>query len=117
MAVLNALYGATRIGTSKLTDGHIYYACDVYPIGSKVFGVNAVYAFVSGSGPFPVKYIGKADVLSERLEGHERLSEARLLGADQLWVHIPHEVDRIRHEEAERRLIQFLKPPMNTHYK
>lgn len=79
--------------------------------------MNAVYVFARQPAQAYVPlYIGHAEILSERLTGHERLSETIMLGAAPLLVHIPAPLDRIRFEEAERRLISRFNPPLNVQH-
>jgi hypothetical protein len=78
------------------------------------YGVKVVYGFVTAERR--VLYLGKADVLSERLSGHEKLGLAMLMGATQLWVHEPGPFDLVSHEDAERRLIRAYAPILNKQH-
>ncbi len=93
------------------------YRFDVYRIFERPAGVNAVYAFatLAGTTYLPL-YIGRADILSSRLADHDRREEAVARGATHLLVHVPGTLDRINYKEAERRLIQFFAPPLNTQH-
>src|SRR4051794_3328766 len=67
-----------------------HYRFDVYDIWTCPAGVNAVYVFAAlrGSTYVPV-YIGRAEILSRRLTGHERRQEAIRHGARFLLIHTP----------------------------
>jgi hypothetical protein len=72
------------------------------------------YAFVRLEGTELVPlYVGAAPALAERLRGHERLAEARALGAAYLLVHVPDPEDPVPHDEAARRLALHHRPPLN----
>jgi hypothetical protein len=58
-------------------------------------------------------YVGRAEILSRRLTGHDRRKEAIRHGARFLLVHIPAPVDPIPYAEAERRLIRQYTPVLN----
>jgi len=108
----------TPLATVTGSDGiDTRYRFDVYGIYDRPSGVNAVYVFARQSAQAYVPlYIGRAEILSERLTGHERLSEAIMLGASHLLVHIPGPRDRIGFEDAERRLISRFGPPLNVQH-
>ena len=115
---------ATYLGNAGLlndefvTDGTIKYRCKVYHIGDKPAGTNVVYIFVAREGIRPlIIYVGKAEKLSDRLDGHEKMLEAKRLGASEVWVHTPNVLDSVNFLEVERRLIQFYQPPLNAHHK
>ena len=93
------------------------YRFDVYDIWACPVGANAVYVFarLEGSTYVPV-YIGRAEVLSRRLTGHDRRAEAIRRGAHFLLVHIPAPFDPIRYSEAERRLIRQYTPVLNEQF-
>ncbi len=93
------------------------YRFAIYNIAACPAGVNAVYVFarLEGSVYVPV-YVGRADILSRRLTGHDRRDEAIRLGAQFLLVHIPAPSDPIGYEEAERRLIRRYTPALNEQF-
>jgi hypothetical protein len=123
-ALANALLGsaprATPFPSGNVigTDGiDTNYRFDIYRIFERPAGVNAVYAFAALVGTvYQPLYIGRADILSSRLAEHDRREEAVARGATHLLVHIPGTLDRIDYKEAERRLIQFFAPPLNTQH-
>ena len=98
-------------------DFGIRYRFDVYSIRDRPIGVNAVYwfAFKTAYSYVPL-YIGRAEMLSDRLPGHERLPEAIRRGATHLLVHVPGAHDLVKFAEVEKRLIQCFSPPMNTQH-
>ncbi|KJS14240.1 MAG: hypothetical protein VR78_10525 [Hoeflea sp. BRH_c9] len=102
-------------GWVTLDDGiEVKYRFDCFNISEKAYGVNAVYAFASlGLAGVKVHYIGKADILSKRLAGHEKMDEARRMGATRLLVHIPSPIDPVDYLTAEKRLISRYTPPLN----
>lgn len=106
------------MGSIQEFDGvDTHYRFDVYGILARPGGWNAVYVFAEQTlnGYRPL-YIGKAESLSSRLDGHDRLEEARRLGASHLLIHIPGYADRVAYTEAERRLIRRFAPPLNTQH-
>lgn len=60
-------------------------------------------------------YVGIADNLVDRLTGHERWAEARALGATHLVVQGLAALDA--RQKAERDLIGYWNPPLNTHHR
>ena len=94
-----------------------HYRFDVYDIGDCPAGVNAVYVFagLQASIYVPV-YIGRAEILSRRLTGHDRRHEAICYGARFLLIHTPAPLDPISYIEAERRLIQQYAPVLNEQF-
>jgi hypothetical protein len=108
----------TFFGNVFLDDGiGTRYRFESFGIRDKLYGVNVVYAFaVEHFGSHSIKYIGKANILSERINSHERLAEAIRAGANRLLVHTPTPYDRVSHEEAEKRLIRRYSPSMNTQH-
>ncbi|WP_167646254.1 hypothetical protein [Mameliella alba] len=95
-----------------LDDRTVQYRFEVYGLEQRPSLKNVVYAFVA-NGSEPIKYIGKANDLAIRLSSHDKLVPAIMLGATELWVHVPGPTDRIGHEEAEERLIRSYSPPLN----
>jgi hypothetical protein len=81
-----------------------------------LFSQPGCYMFVRltnrGWVPF---YVGIADDLSVRLNGHERWPEAYRLGATHLMAQV--QVDQAARERAERDLIAHYNPPLNTHHR
>jgi hypothetical protein len=119
-ALLGSLPNAVPIPSGNVIgfDGvDTNYRFDIYRIFERPEGVNAVYAFASLAGTiYRPLYIGRADILSSRLAEHDRHEEAVARGATHLLVHVPGTLDRINYKEAERRLIQFFAPPLNTQH-
>lgn len=82
------------------------YRFTIYDIRAVPSGIDAVYIFARLEGATYVPlYIGRADVLSRRLTGHERKAEAIRRGATFLLVHELGAQPRVPYKEAERRLI------------
>ena len=95
----------------------VRYRFDVYLIDARPDRVCSVYAFAARSGNwYWPKYIGIAERFRDRHSGHERLREAKTLGATHVLVHTPNLLDDIQYKEAERRLIQYYGPPLNKHH-
>jgi hypothetical protein len=93
------------------------YNFTIYDISARPAGVNAVYMFARQSGETYIPlYIGRAEILSERLANHEKRLPAIVLGASRLLIHIPGPQDRIRYQEAERRLIHRFSPMLNVQH-
>lgn len=112
-------YPTPHFGTPIILDDGISveYRFDNFDISYKAYGVNAVYAFASlGLAGLRILYIGKADILSERLSRHEKMPEACAMGATRLLVHIPSAHDPIDHVAAEKRLIGRYVPPLNKQH-
>ena len=95
------------------------YSFGIYAIDATPAGVNAVYMFCRLEGRIYVPiYIGRAEILSERLRGHERRAEAIRLGAGALLVHTPPAIGaRVDYITAERRLIAHYNPALNTQHR
>jgi hypothetical protein len=105
----------TPLGSVILRDNlGMAYRFSRQSISWPAYGVNVVYAFATADNR--IIYIGKADILSERLSGHERLSEARNLGAVALLVHEPKLWDPVPYEQAEERLIRAYCPVLNRQF-
>ena len=102
--------------TATLNDGFYEYRFHVQSIDERPALTNVVYAFVSFNGHIPIKYIGNAKDLRERLRNHDQIFSAKILGADQLWVHRPGSMDPVHFENAEVRLIRSYQPPLNTQH-
>lgn len=102
-----------------LTDNYgVRYKFDAFSAGRDVFGVNAVYAFAAWTGlGWRIHYIGRADILSERLKSHDKQLTATMMGMTHVLVHIPTELDPIPFKEAEKRLIAAYNPPLNVHHR
>ena len=95
----------------------VRYRFEVYAIEACPPNVHAVYVFAAlAGGTYVSLYIGRADILSQRLSSHERRAEAIRRGATHLLVHTPAAGDRIAYDEAERRLIRHYAPPMNEQF-
>ncbi len=109
---------ATSLGSVWADDGlGIQYQFDVYPLGTTVYGSNAIYVFARFDGrSYQPVYIGRAETLSTRLQGHERMNEAINLGASYLLVHKVPSKPKVEFTEAERRLIGFYSPALNTQH-
>lgn len=100
------------------TDGiGMRYRFAIYDIRARPAGLHVVYAFARLEGQIYVPlYIGRAESLSQRLPGHERLDEALRRGARHLLVHMPAARDPIGYADAERRLIRHYAPPLNEQH-
>lgn len=94
-----------------LQDYAVRYRFSAYRISDRPEAANCVYVFARNGVPL---YIGQAARLSSRLLGHEKLLVALLLGADELWVHVPGRSDTVRYGDAERRLINAYNPELNV---
>jgi hypothetical protein len=95
------------------------YSFNIYDVEAAPAGVNAVYMFcrIEGRTYVPV-YIGRAEILSDRLCSHERRAEAIRLGAVALLVHTPPAIGaRVDYITAERRLIAHYNPALNTQHR
>lgn len=96
----------------------VTYPMTVYRIGDRPAGVECVYCFArrtaSGYEPF---YLGRAEVLSQRLSGHDKFQRARDAGADVLLVWYCTSQNGSRFKDVERRLIQYYQPPLNDQLK
>jgi hypothetical protein len=93
------------------------YRFMVYDIDAITYGVDAVYVFARyEAGVYVPLYIGRANILSERLSSHERRFEAKRRGAEFLLVHIPGSGDPVPYAEAERRLIRRFAPALNEQF-
>jgi hypothetical protein len=77
----------------------------------QVHGVNVVYAFVRRDGY--ILYIGRAEILSERLRSHDKIKEAISQGATELWVHSTNEYSPVNFHDVEEMLIKAYCPPLN----
>ena len=77
---------------------------------------SGIYVFARRRAFFFVKavYVGKAKSLSQRLNGHDRLAEARKRGAKE--IHIRH-ADAVKLDRIEEDLIRHLKPKLNDIHK
>jgi len=93
------------------------YRFAAHHISGRQYGVNVVYGFatVDARGIY-IHYIGRAETLSERLSGHEKMSTAIARGANRLLIHEPTALDVIDYKTAERRLIARYCPLLNTHH-
>lgn len=108
------LAGVPRQQTVILQDRSVRYSFNVHRIGEKPAYTNCVYVFTKDGLPL---YIGKAENLTERLSGHEKLLPALLLGANQLFVHSPTLLCAVPYSEAEERLIGAYNPPLNDKFR
>jgi len=95
-------------------DCGIRYRFEVRPLTPRSYGTAVVYGFLTAERR--VLYLGKADILSERLSGHEKLGLAVRMGATELWVHEPGPFHLVSHEDAERRLIRAYAPILNKQH-
>ncbi|MBX9909755.1 MAG: hypothetical protein K2Z25_13715 [Beijerinckiaceae bacterium] len=107
-------------GEYWVEDGYgFHYRFWRYELGDRPRHQNAVYALVTariglGLTLLPlVEYIGRAEDTFDRLNGHERLTDAHHRGATELWIHRPGILDPIGFHEAESRLIERYSPPLN----
>ena len=89
------------------------YEFRIYPIEATPSADNAVYMFccVEDNEYIPV-YIGKAEDLPDRLSGHERIDEARDLGATHLLVY----ASDPKYKDVETWLIAHHNPTLNKHH-
>lgn len=94
------------------------YSFTIYTITAVPAARNAVYMFCQQqSSRYVPLYIGKADDLASRLHAHERIEDAKMLGATHLLVHVPGLTARVHYLEAERRLIYHYQPALNTNFR
>jgi len=75
---------------------------------------NVVYAYVNSNNE--VGYFGRADDLRERQQRHEKRGIAWQMGFNRLYVHQPMRLDRVDYISAEKRLIEFACPVLNTQH-
>jgi hypothetical protein len=70
-----------------------------------------IFAYKAKDGLWYALYIGQTDDFSSRLPFHERLDEAIQLGATH--IHVTDVPVAAHRDILERRLIVYLRPPMN----
>ncbi len=90
---------------------HRFAACEP---GTEFAAAPGVYAFArpgAGGRSFAPLFLSRTANLAERLAGHERWEEARLLGATHVLVHQRQERDA--REAVEADLLAALRPILN----
>lgn len=93
-----------------------------YALGDNPNAKHCIYAFCTeGRLGFRALYIGKANELKKQLTDHEKLSEARKLGATKLLVCQPCKAvvaatgrSELGLDEVETILVQETHPPLNV---
>lgn len=90
----------------------------IHPINTEFRDVGGIYMFCtynSANKMFTPVYIGKASNLANRISYHDRIEEAKELGAKYILVT---KVDReTTREQIEKILIGRLNPKLNCHFK
>jgi len=79
-------------------------------------GGNYMFVKQLPNGNWLPVYIGVADSLRNRLPNHERLADARALGATHVMTHTTPSGSQARLDE-ERDLIQKWNPALNIHHR
>lgn len=121
LGLAHALH-AKSDGLAAVRDGNSYWVDDAFGMrfqfdpwtfNRRVFGVDVVYIMARREGAsYSFIYIGKADVLVERMSHHEKWDAAVRHGANTLLVHETRG-EELGHDDVESRLLWTYPTPLN----
>lgn len=78
-------------------------------------GGNYIFAYANNGGGWTILYAGITDSFVNRLPNHERLAEAKKLGATHILAHT--NTNKAAREAEEADIVGYYKPKMNSQLK
>lgn len=106
----------TALTVPTKTNSYSYTGYDINDMnGWKDVGGNYLFARKEPNGSWTILYAGITDSFKNRIPNHERLAEAKKLGATSIFAHANAVESARKAEEAD--IIGHYKPKMNTQLK